>query len=109
MYEARYFFPRSRYPTASESGPLRSLCVKFKIKVALYLCYNKVTLVTSRCDLQVALKHHKAIQILISSLEAGQPLGHDMIKTGLNALVSKLQMDDETNIIESTGDWTSAL
>ena len=35
-----------------------------------------------------------------------------MIKIGLNALVLKLQMADETtaatNIIEFTGDWTSA-
>ena len=48
--------------------------VKFKIKAAVDLCYNKVTPVTSRSDLQVALdKHLKALQILT---EAGQTLGH---------------------------------
>ena len=83
--------------------------VKFKIAAAADLCYNKVPPVTSRSDLQGALDNHlKAIQILE---DAGEPLGDAMKKTGLNALVSKLQMADEitaaTNIIEVTGDWTS--
>ena len=87
-----------------------SSAIKFKIKAAADLCYNKVIPVTSRCDLQVALeKHLKAINILKDN---GQTLGEDMQKIGLNALVSKLQMADEitaaTNIIESTGDWTCA-
>ena len=67
--------------------------VKFKIKAAADLCYNKVTPVTSRSDLQVALdKHLKALQTL---KEVGQTLGDEMIKTGFMTLVSKLQMDDE--------------
>ena len=42
-----------------------SSAIKFKIKAAADLCYNKVIPVTSRCDLQVALeKHLKAINIL---------------------------------------------
>jgi len=83
--------------------------VKFKIAEAADLCYNKVTPVTSRSDLQGALdKHLQAFDTLEAN---GQPLGDAMNRAGLNDLVSKLQMADEitaaTNIIESTGDWTS--